>query len=59
MHSQKASGDFAEVAFGEIGKRSTVERARLTIDEVNKLLDDLSREGKLCVLCIDTIEKHD
>lgn len=44
---QQVSGDFAEVAYAEIAARSTVERSRMTIDEVNACLDELSQSSKL------------
>lgn len=44
---QQASGDFAEVAYAEIAARSIVEKSKMTIDEVNASLDELSQSSKL------------
>lgn len=40
---QKAAGDFPTVLYEVISKRSSVTEGSLTVDDVNDILDDLSK----------------
>jgi hypothetical protein len=44
---QKATGDFASVLYQTIGSRSSVAEGTLTIDELNLLLDSLSKSFRV------------
>lgn len=44
---QKATGDFATVLYQTIGSRSSVSEGTLTIDELNSLLDSLSKSFRV------------
>lgn len=44
---QKATGDFPNVLYQTINQRSSVEVGKMTIEELNNLLDDLSRSYRV------------
>lgn len=44
---QKATGDFPNVLYQTIGQRSSVEVGKLTVEELNNLLDELSRSYRV------------
>ena len=41
---QKAAGDFPTVLYEVIGKRSSVMEGTLSIDDVNHILDEISKD---------------
>jgi hypothetical protein len=44
--SQKSSGDFPTVLYEVVSARSSVTQGSLTVDELNEVLDDLSKNHK-------------
>lgn len=48
---QKTSGDFPTVLFEVVSKRSSVIEGSLSVDELNDILDELSKSmGKQCII---------